>query len=113
MLEGERRGVVIVVCDGLKGLPDAITATWPKSTVQTCVIHLTGASLRLSSARDYPKLLPALKAIYAAPTEPKRHAHSRSGVSAVSRFLGRVQESDHVGPRAVAGVVARPGSCRR
>ncbi len=43
--------VCIVVCDGLKGLPDAITATWPKATVQTCVIHLTRASLRLSSAR--------------------------------------------------------------
>ncbi|MFJ7593420.1 IS256 family transposase [Streptomyces sp. NPDC097617] len=31
--------VCIVVCDGLKGLPDAVTATWPKATVQTCVIH--------------------------------------------------------------------------
>ena len=61
--------VCIVVCDRLKRLPDAITATWPKATVQTCVIHLTRASLRLSSARDHPKLVPALKAIYAAPTE--------------------------------------------
>ncbi|MER6530515.1 IS256 family transposase [Streptomyces sp. NPDC001508] len=31
--------VCIVACDGLKGLPDAVTATWPKATVQTCVIH--------------------------------------------------------------------------
>ncbi|MEU4173410.1 transposase [Streptomyces sp. NPDC026665] len=61
--------VSIVARDGLKGLPDAITATWPKATVQTCVIHLTRASLRLSSARDHPKLVPALKAIHAAPTE--------------------------------------------
>ncbi|MFD9474485.1 transposase [Streptomyces goshikiensis] len=52
-----------------KGLPDAVTATWPKATVQTCVIHLTRASLRLSSSRDHPKLVPALKAIYTAPTE--------------------------------------------
>lgn len=28
--------VCIVACDGLKGLPDAVTATWPKATVQTC-----------------------------------------------------------------------------
>ncbi|MFF1344149.1 IS256 family transposase [Streptomyces sp. NPDC058290] len=55
--------VCIVACDGLKGLPDAVTATWPKATVQTCVIHLTRASLRLSSVRDHPKLVPA------APTE--------------------------------------------
>ncbi|WUN83896.1 IS256 family transposase [Streptomyces erythrochromogenes] len=61
--------VCIVVCDGLKGLPDAVTATWPKATVQTCVIHLTRAPLRLSSARDHPKLVPALKGVYAAPTE--------------------------------------------
>ncbi|MFC5149925.1 transposase [Streptomyces aureoversilis] len=31
--------VCIVACDGLKGLPEAVTATWPKATVQTCVIH--------------------------------------------------------------------------
>ncbi|MFF2386277.1 IS256 family transposase [Streptomyces sp. NPDC058108] len=61
--------VCIVACDGLKGLPEAITATWPRATVQTCVIHLTRASLRLSSARDHSQLVPALKAIYAAPTE--------------------------------------------
>jgi putative transposase len=34
------RGVCIVVCDGLKGLPDAITTTWELAQVQTCVIHL-------------------------------------------------------------------------
>ncbi|MFF9010362.1 IS256 family transposase [Streptomyces goshikiensis] len=61
--------VCIVVCDGLKGLPDTVTATWPKAHVQTCVIHLTRASLRLSSSRDHPELVPALKAIYTAPTE--------------------------------------------
>ncbi|MCD9166302.1 IS256 family transposase, partial [Streptomyces albireticuli] len=41
-------GVCIVACDGLKGLPDAVTATWPKATVQTCVIHLIRASLRFA-----------------------------------------------------------------
>ncbi|MFB7621065.1 IS256 family transposase [Kitasatospora sp. NPDC056181] len=61
--------VCIVCCDGLKGLPEAITATWPKATVQTCVIHLIRSSLRLASAREHSKLVPALKAIYTAPTE--------------------------------------------
>ncbi len=32
--------VCIAVCDGLKGLPEAITATWELATVQACVIHL-------------------------------------------------------------------------
>ncbi|MEZ0095262.1 IS256 family transposase [Streptacidiphilus sp. EB129] len=61
--------VCIVACDGLKGLPDAVTATWPRATVQTCVIHLIRASLRLTSIKDHPKLVSALRAIYTAPTE--------------------------------------------
>jgi putative transposase len=61
--------VLIACCDGLKGLPDAITATWPQTTVQTCCVHLMRASLRFASKKDYPQLVPALKAIYTAPTE--------------------------------------------
>src|SRR5919204_1698065 len=43
LTELRNRGVAdvcIVCCDGLKGLPDAIAATWPLATVQTCVVHL-------------------------------------------------------------------------
>ncbi|AEM85483.1 IS256 family transposase [Streptomyces violaceusniger] len=61
--------VCIVACDGLKGLPDAVTATWPKATVQTCVIHLIRASLRFASKQHHAKLVTELKAIYTAPTE--------------------------------------------
>jgi len=31
--------VCIAVCDGLKGLPEAITTTWELATVQACIIH--------------------------------------------------------------------------
>lgn len=34
------RDVLIVCCDGLTGLPEAIEATWAQATVQTCVVHL-------------------------------------------------------------------------
>ncbi|WP_369359754.1 IS256 family transposase [Streptomyces sp. cg2] len=61
--------VCIVACDGLKGLPEAVTATWPKATVQTCVRHLIRASLRLAAKQHHAKLIPELKAIYTAPTE--------------------------------------------
>ena len=44
--------VLIVCCDGLRGLPDAIEATWPRALVQTCVIHLLRASMRLCSWKD-------------------------------------------------------------
>jgi len=42
LTEIKNRGVAdvcIVVCDGLTGLPDAVTATWPQALVQTCVVH--------------------------------------------------------------------------
>ena len=41
-------------CDGLKGLPDAIAATWPLATIQTCVVHLVRNSLRYASKADWP-----------------------------------------------------------
>lgn len=31
--------VLIVCCDGLTGLPEAVEATWPDSMVPTCVVH--------------------------------------------------------------------------
>ena len=40
--------VIFVCCDGLKGLPAAIEATWPDASVQTCVVHLIRASRNLS-----------------------------------------------------------------
>ena len=36
--------VFIVCCDGLKGLPEAVEATWPSSMVQTCIVHLIRAA---------------------------------------------------------------------
>ena len=33
------RDVLMVVCDGLKGLPDAVNAVWEKTIVQTCIVH--------------------------------------------------------------------------
>ncbi len=61
--------VCIVVCDGLKGLPDAVTVTWPQAIVQTCVVHLIRNSFRYASRRDWPELAKDLKPIYTAPTE--------------------------------------------
>lgn len=43
LTENKNRGaedVCIVVCDGLKGLPETINTVWPLATVQTCIIHL-------------------------------------------------------------------------
>jgi transposase-like protein len=37
--------VCLVVCDGLKGLPEAIETVWPQAITQTCVVHY--ADLRI------------------------------------------------------------------
>ena len=33
------KDVCIVVCDGLKGLPEAVNTVWGEAIVQTCVVH--------------------------------------------------------------------------
>jgi transposase-like protein len=38
--------VCIVVCDGLKGLPEAIGQVWPQTIVRTCIVHLLRNSFR-------------------------------------------------------------------
>ena len=63
------RDVLIVCCDGLTGLPEAIEATWPQSMVQTCVVHLIRASMRFVSYKDRKAVAAALKRIYSAPNE--------------------------------------------
>ncbi len=60
--------VLIVCCDGLTGFPEAIEATWPRATVQTCVVHLIRASMRFVSYKDRKKVAAALKTVYTAPT---------------------------------------------
>ena len=60
--------VCMVVCDGLKGLPDAISAVWPQAITQTCVVHLMRASFRYAARQDWDKISRALKPIYTAPT---------------------------------------------
>jgi putative transposase len=58
--------VLIVCCDGLTGLPEAIEATWTQTTVQTCVVHLIRASMRFVSYTDRKKVAAALRPIYTA-----------------------------------------------
>jgi putative transposase len=64
-----RRGVcdVLISCvDGLKGFPEAIEATFPHASVQTCIVHLIRASLRYVNYRDLKKVTSALRPIYTA-----------------------------------------------
>jgi len=61
--------VCIVVCDGLKGLPDSVATVWPKTVVQTCVVHLLRNSFKYASRKDWAAIAKDLKPVYTAATE--------------------------------------------
>ncbi len=72
LTEIKNRGVddaCIVVCDGLKGLPESIEATWPLAVVQTCVLHLIRNTFRLASRRDWDAMAKDLRPVYTAINE--------------------------------------------
>ena len=56
----------MVVCDGLRGLPESITTTWSFAQVQTCVLHLIRNTFRYASKADWEKLAKDLRPVYTA-----------------------------------------------
>ncbi len=54
--------ILIAVVDGLKGLPEAINVVFPKTTVQTCIVHLMRNSLDYAGWKDRKLVAAALKA---------------------------------------------------
>jgi putative transposase len=58
--------VCMVVCDGLRGLPESITTTWSFAQVQTCVLHLIRNTFRYASKADWEKLAKDLRPVYTA-----------------------------------------------
>ena len=72
LTEIKNRGVedvCIVVCDGLKGLPEAIAATWSLAIVQTCVLHLIRNTFRFASKADWDQMARDLRPVYTAVSE--------------------------------------------
>jgi transposase-like protein len=61
--------ILIAVVNGLKGLPGAIGAAYPRTTVQTCIVHLIRNSLEFASYKDREGVAAALGPIYAAASE--------------------------------------------
>jgi len=61
--------ILIAVVDGLKGLAEAIGTVYPKTAVQTCIVHLIRNSLEYAGWKDRKLIAQALRPIYAAPSE--------------------------------------------
>jgi putative transposase len=69
LAELKQRGIqdILICCvDGLKGFPEAIEAIFPKTTVQTCVVHLLRHSLRYVPRREREQVARDLKPVYTA-----------------------------------------------
>ena len=69
LTELKQRGVqdILICCvDGLKGFPEAIEAVFPKTTVQTCIVHLIRHSLKYVPRREFADVARDLKPIYTA-----------------------------------------------
>jgi putative transposase len=82
MNELKTRGIadiLIAVVDGLKGFPEAITAVFPQTVVQTCIVHLIRHSLDFVSWKDRKPVVPALRAIY-------RATDAEAGLKALDAF---------------------------
>jgi transposase-like protein len=63
------RGVqdmLIAVTDGLKGMPEALSAVFPATTLQTCIVHLIRNSLDYAGWQERKALAKALRPIYTA-----------------------------------------------
>lgn len=60
--------ILIAVTDGLKGMPEALEAAYPQTTLQTCLVHVIRRSLDFAGWQDRKALAAALKAIYTAPS---------------------------------------------
>jgi transposase-like protein len=65
----KNRGVedmLIASIDGLKGFPEAIAAVFPKTEIQTCVVHQIRSSLRYIAEKDKKVFMADLKPVYQA-----------------------------------------------
>ncbi len=70
--ELKNRGVqdiLIACCDGLKGFPQAIEAVFPKTVVQTCIVHMIRNSMRFVGWVQRKAVCAELRNVYSAPTE--------------------------------------------
>jgi transposase-like protein len=58
--------ILIAVTDGLKGMAEALAVAYPRSTLQTCIVHLLRNSLSYAGYKERQGLANALKPIYQA-----------------------------------------------
>lgn len=61
--------VCIVVCDGLRGLPESITTTWEFAVVKTSIVHLIRNTFRFALRKYWDQITRDPRPVYTAPFE--------------------------------------------
>jgi hypothetical protein len=74
MLALRRSAPLATAENRLKGMPEALGAMFPATTLQTCIVHLIRNSLDYASWKDRKLLAAAIKPIYTAPSAEAAHA---------------------------------------
>ena len=62
------KDILILCADGLKGLPEAISTTYPNTEFQRCIVHMIRNTMAYVSYKDRKELAADLKTIYKANT---------------------------------------------
>jgi putative transposase len=104
--ELKNRGVkdIFIACvDGLKGLPEAIEAVFPKTEIQLCMVHMVRNSMRFVSYKDRKAVVADLKAVYQA-------VSAESALAALDAFA---QKWDSAIPRLASRGEPTGTGCRR
>ena len=96
LTELKQRGVqdILICCvDGLKGFPEAIEAVFPKTIVQTCIVHLIRHSLKYVPRREREQVARGSQAdLYRPGCRPRPR-----GARALRREMGAAVPRDHAG----------------
>ena len=65
------KDALIVCCDGLTGLPEAISTVWDKAIIQTCVTHLIRSSMKYVTYTDRKRSPPPSSRSTVRPPSPR------------------------------------------
>ncbi len=105
--------VLIACCDGLKGFPEAIEAVFPKTMVQTCVVHQVRHSLTFVPHREQKQVAASLRAIYTAPSEEAARQSLTEFEAQWGKKLPSVVRSWKANWSQLTGFLAFPPEIRR
>lgn len=116
MNELRNRGIqdILIACiDGLKGFPEAIEAVFPKTVVQTCIVHMIRNSLRFVAWGDRRAIGADLKLVYGAVNEQEAEAGLEAFAEKWNNRYPMIAQSWQDNWERVTPFLAFPGEIRK